>query len=174
MKNLLIPALAVLFIPSCSSDKLDRETALKLLQEQKGYPKPVTEEIYTSDPDEAKKILDAGLDQEGVVQVKRTQSLSEAGRPLVTFTEKGKVFFITTSERDKSNNIQLVKVADEELGEVTGVKMIDGENRAEVEYTTLYKNVTPFAKLLKLQLNEKKNNKAHFVLYDDGWRISKK
>jgi hypothetical protein len=106
MKNLLIFSVAVLFISACSSDKLNRETVFKLLQSQKEYPKPVTEGIYTADPEEAKKILDAGLEQEGVVQVKRTQSLSDAGSPLVSFTEKGKSFLIETSKKDKTNNMQ--------------------------------------------------------------------
>ena len=171
MKNLLISALAVLFISACSSDKLDRETAFKLLQEQKGYPKPVTEEIYTADPEEAKKILDAGMEQEEIVQVKRKQSFAEAGSPLVSFTEKGKPFLIETPEKDKANNIQLVKVAEEDLGEVTGIKMLDGDKRAEVEYTTSFKNITPFSKISRMDLTSKGTHKATFSLYDDGWRV---
>lgn len=170
MKKLLLHLTVVLFFSSCSSEKLDREKALKLIKEKALYPKPVSYNIFTADPLFAKRMIDAGLEEKGLLTVKRTLTLSESGNPLIIFTDKAKPYLLETPEKDKAENIQLVKIADEDIGEVTGVKMLEG-NRAEVEYTTTFKNVTLFSTLSKLKLKKKETHKASFVLYDDGWRM---
>lgn len=143
---------------------------MKLLKENH-QSQPATYNIFVSDPTYAKRMLDAGLETEGLLTVQRTQNLDDAGKPLITFTEKGNAYLVPQTEKDKKDNIQRVKIADQAIGEVTGIHMLDGDKKAVVEYTTSYKNVTPFAKLSKRKLDEKENRKADFVLYDDGWRI---
>ncbi|WP_207428928.1 hypothetical protein [Pedobacter sp. SYSU D00535] len=172
MKNILTCLLPIFIIVSCSSEKLDREKALKLLQESH-QSQSATYNIFVSDPMYAKRMLDAGLESEGLLTVQRTQSLGDAGKPLITFTERGKTYLVPQTEEDKKDNIQRVKIADEAIEEVTGIQMSDGDKKAVVEYTTSYKNVTPFAKLSKRKLDEKGSHKANFVLYDDGWRMQK-
>lgn len=116
-------------------------------------------------------MLDAGLESEGLLTVQGTQNLGDAGKPLITFTEKGKAYLVPQTEEDKKDNIQRVKIADEAVEEVTGIQMLDGDKKAVVEYTTSYTNVTPFAKLSKRKLDGTESHKADFVLNDDGWRI---
>jgi len=59
ISNLLI---ALFLFSACSSDKkLDRETALKLLKDKNSTSQILDDEIYRSDPEEAKKVLDSGL-----------------------------------------------------------------------------------------------------------------
>ena len=77
MKKIMNLFMAVVLFAACSSDKLDTETALKLLQDKKAYPKVLDEEIYTADPEDAKRILDSGLEKEGLLKVQRTQELKD-------------------------------------------------------------------------------------------------
>ena len=175
MKEIMfISSVLSLLILSCTSDKLDRKTALQILQNQKGYPKIIEEEIYTGDPEDAKRVLNAGLEKLGLVVVQRTQKLENVGEPLISFTDKAKSYLLPASDEDRNSNVQKVKIAEEVIEEVSLVQMQDDEKKAVVEYKTFYKNITPFSVLSNLKLNEKNLNKAYFSLYDDGWRLEEK
>lgn len=170
MKSILTLCIAAILLTSCDSkEKLDRKTALSILKEENTYPKPVTEDIYVADPADAKRLLDAGLEDEGFITVQRTQSLNDVGEPLISFTEKAEAYLLPVNDK----KIQQVKVADEVIEDVTGVQMEDGENRAVVEYKTTFVNVTPFSKLSKLNLEEENARRVDLVLYDDGWKVEK-
>ena len=170
MKKILIALLPIYLIVACSSEKLDREKALKLLQKNH-KSQSATYNIFISDPTYAKRMLDAGLEIDGLLKVKRTQNSNDAGQPLITFTEKGKPYLVPQTEEDKNDNVQRVKIADEAIEEVTGIQEVEGSKKAVVEYTISYKNITPFAKLSKLKLDGKEKHQANFALYDDGWRL---
>jgi len=168
MKSILTLCIAAIMLTSCESkEKLDRETALSILKEGSTYPRPITEDIYIADPVDAKRLLDAGLEDEGLITVQRTQSLSEVGEPLISFTEKAEPHLLPVDDK----KIQQVKIADEVIEEVTGIQMEDDGNRAVVEYKTSFSNITPFAELSKLNLEEENVRRVYFELYDDGWRV---
>ncbi len=171
MKNTLKLLIALFLFASCSSNDLDREQALKLLQEEKIYPKVIDEEIYTGDPTHAKKVLDAGLEESGFVTVQRTRKIMDIGKPIISFTDKAKPYVLPQTPEDKESAVWRVKIADEVLEEITGIQILEGGKKATVEYRTAYKNITPFSKLARFSLVEKNNQKARFALYDDGWRI---
>lgn len=171
MKGILILCISAILFAACTADKLDRDEALKLIREKNIYPKVVSYNVFTADPVYARRMLDAGLESSGLLIVQRNQTLQDAGKPIITFTDKAKPFLLPTSDEDRKDNIQLVKIADEDLEEVTGVQMLDGEKQAVVEYTTSFKNISPFSVLSKLKVNEKKRHKVNFMLYDDGWRL---
>ena len=168
MKSIIILCIPAILLTSCESkEKLDRETALSILKEENTYPKPITEDIYVADPAEAKRLLDAGLEDEGLVTVQQTQSLNDVGEPLISFTEKAEPYLLPVNDE----KIQQVKIADEVIEEVTGIQMEDDGNRAVVEYKTSFSNITPFAELSKLNLEEENVRRVYFELYDDGWRV---
>jgi hypothetical protein len=168
-KVLTILISSILILASCSSkETLDPETALLVLMEQNIYPKSLNEDIYIGDPADARRLLDAGLEDAGLITVQRTQKLMEVGEPLISFTEKAEPYLLP----GKDDRIQQIKIADEEIDQVTRVQMVEGEGRAVVEYTTTFKNISPFSRLLKMELNEGGVHKVDFVLYDDGWKIS--
>jgi hypothetical protein len=48
--------------------------------------------------------------------------LGDIGSPLIDFTDKAKAYLLPTPQDDKASKIQKVKLADEELVEVTGIK----------------------------------------------------
>jgi hypothetical protein len=80
---------------------------------------------------------------------------------------------LPTPENDKSSNIQKVKLADEELVEVTGIKTGQSGKDAVVEFRTAYKNLTPFSVLVPTNFKQQPTRKANFALYDDGWKLEK-
>lgn len=165
---------ATLVFTSCSSNNFTREKAQKLLEAEKMYPKVYDYSIFCGDPSHGRQALDAGLESSGYVNVLKTKKFGEADRPWITFTEKSTSYLLPTPEKDKQYNVQLVKIADEEFVEITGLRIGQSKKTAMVEYTTVYKNISPFAVLLRKELKETNNRKAYFALYDDGWRFIKK
>lgn len=172
MKKVLYLILVTVFVTSCSSNKFTREKAAELIK--KNYPQVSDWDIYCGDPQFAKKVLDTDLEKDGYLTVKRTQKFSEIGQPWIIFMDKAKPYFLTTPPEDKKSEIQKVKVADIEFREVTGMKLLADNKKAIVEYTALYKNITPFAILSKVDDKKELRRTAYFSLYDDGWREEKK
>ncbi len=93
---------------------------------------------------------------------------------IIRFTSKARPYFLPTSEDDKTADIQKVKLADEDLVEITGIKPGIDERSVTAELTTEYKNVTPFSVLTPINFKARPVHKAYFTLYDDGWRLEKK
>jgi hypothetical protein len=171
MKTVSVLGLAIFFFASCSQTKLEKDEAASTIRAAKNYPKVYEYEINMTDPASAKKLLDAGLEGEGWVTIDKTQKLKDAGQPIVHFTEKAKPYLIRIDE--KYDNVQVVKAADMDLGEVTGVQLQDDNKNATVEYTVVYKNMTPFAKLMKRDLSKKETQRADLTYFDTGWKFDK-
>jgi len=168
MKKLsLVLVMAALIASGCSQKELSREEAYKLISKEKQYPKVLDYDMFYSDPQHAARVLNKGLESDGLVTVDRTQKLKDVGKPLIHFTDKAKPFLIG----GPSDGIQKVKIADQEMGEITAIIPDKSNNTAIVEYTVLYKNITPFSVLLKRDLNKPEKKEAYFVLADTGWMI---
>lgn len=177
MKNVLLTILtALILITGCSDAKkeLKREEALRLIKQETAYPKVVDYDLFCGDPEFAKKVLDAGLETQGLLTVQRTQKLGDVGKPIIQLSGKAQPYLLPTSERDKSINIQKVKLAEEELKEITDIQMMEDGKTALAEYTTIYKDVTPFSALVNTDFKKEDTHQANFTLYDDGWRLEKK
>jgi hypothetical protein len=172
MKIVSVLGFAILLMASCSQTNLEKEEAASVIRSEKNYPKVYEYEVNVSDPASARKLLDAGLEAEGLVTIDKTQKLKDAGQPIVHFTEKAKPYLIRIDE--KYDNVQVVKVADMDLAEVTGIQLREDNKSATVEYTVAYKNITPFAKLMKRDLSEKKTERTSLSLFDTGWKLNKK
>jgi len=166
--------LACILIVSCTSKKtLSKEDAFQKIQQGKQFPKVIDYDLYCGDPEQAKKVLDAGLETDGLLKVQRTQKLSEAGSPLIHLTDKAQVYLLPTPEKDKSSNIQKVKLGEEQLVEVTGITTSESGKDAVVEYTTAYKDLTPFSVLVATNYKQIASRKANFSLDDEGWKLEK-
>lgn len=170
-KLIMIYWLAGLIVAGCTSKELSREEAYQLLRESKLYPRVLDHDIYCSDPQQAQAILAAGLEKEGLVTVQKTQKLADVGKPLISFTSKAQPYLLPTPAKDKALDVQKVKLAEEELVEVTGITTEKDGASAVVEYRTTYKEVNPFASLRPNNFQDKVTRKAHFLRQNDAWQI---
>jgi len=173
MRNILnFLIFAVIFI-SCKSDlKLDENTALKLIKEEKGYPKVVEYEIYTADPEEVKKLLDLGLEKAGLITVQKSQSSKDVGKPLIKFTKKAERYLLPQTVEDKKANIQRVKIAEEVVIGITKITENEEGKGAVAEFETSFENVSPFSVLARVKPGEKRMLTANFVVYENFWTLS--
>ncbi|MGH2644686.1 MAG: hypothetical protein ACRDE2_12105 [Chitinophagaceae bacterium] len=175
MKSItVIFCLASLLIAGCSSNSLTRNDALRILQKEKLFPRVVDYDLFCGDPNYAVKVLDAGLENQGYLTVDRTQKLKDIGKPIIHLTGKADSYLLPTPKEDQISKIQRIKIADEYLNEITGVRMSASGKNAVVEYTVICKNISPFAVLIKRDLRKPDDRRAYFSFYDDGWRIEKK
>lgn len=175
MKKLLFTLiLAGVILSRCNhAPKLSKDEALQIINKELNYPSVIDYDVFCSDPEYAKKLLDAGLETDGIVIVQKAQKLKDIGEPLVQFTVKAQPYLLSTPDKDKALDVQKVKVADEEVKDLS--INLDGENKnvVWVEYTTIYKNITPFSVLMKRNLNEQVRHKVQFSLIDNGWILQK-
>ncbi len=162
MKPLSMFLLILLFVACSSKKELSREEAFTLIRQEMHFPKVFDFEINRVDQDQARKVLDAELEAKGLVTVQRTQKLIDVGKPIIHFTDKAKPFFLPLPKNENPEKVQVVKLADEELVEVTGIKTSGNGKKLVVEYTTIYKNITPFAALVNRELKKKEVHKAYF------------
>lgn len=175
MKILTVVLLSAFLIVGCTSkEELSREKASSLIKGAMKYPRVIDYDVYTADPEFAKMAIDKGLEKEGLVTVQRTQKLGDVGKPLVEFTSKAQPYLLPTPDKQKAIHVQKVKLADEDLVEVTGIKTMEDGKQAVAEYTTAYKNVSGFSALTDINFNKPATHKANFALYDDGWRLEKR
>jgi hypothetical protein len=173
MRNILSLLVFTMIYVSCASDKkLDEKTALKLIQEEKGYPKVVEYEIYTADPEEAKKLLDLGLEKQGLITVQKIQASADVGRPLIMFSKKADPYLLPQTIEDKQANIQRVKIAEEVIEGVKKITEQEGGKSTVVEYSTSYENVSQFSVLNGVKTAKIRILKANFVFDGNEWGLN--
>lgn len=171
MKNISFLGVAIFFLAACNQLHLDKQQAATVIRLAKGYPRVYEFDVNMADPASAKRLLDAGLEEAGMVTIDKTQKPKDIGKPIVHFTQKAKPFLIRIDP--KYDNVQEVKVADIDLGEVTGIRQLDDKKSADVEYTLVYKNVTPFSKLIERDISKPQIKRVNLSLFDSGWKLDK-
>jgi len=82
---------------------------------------------------------------------------------VVSLTDEGKKYLISESS-DKF----VVKTCEIDFGEITGIQKQEQFKIAEVHYTLIRKNITPFGINISQQPEDRTQS---FSLFDDGWRI---
>lgn len=173
MKATTLICAITLLIAGCGRPQLDKATALDLLKAENSYPRMVDYDIYRADPAHAKRVLDAGLEEKGMLTVQRTQKMGDMGKPLIHFTGAAKPYLLPTPEKDQKQDVQKVKLAEEVLEGVTSVTTSDDGKTATVEYATRYTNFTLFNALRTVPKDEKTHT-VRFSLTDEGWKIERK
>ena len=160
--------------PACiHAPKLNNDEALQIIIKELNYPRVIDYDIFCSDPVLVKRLLDAGLETEGLITVQKTQKLKDIGNTLIQFTDKAKPYLLPTPDEDKALDIQKVKIADEDVTDLSVSPDNENKNIVWVEYTSVYKNITPFSVLMKRNLNEPVSRKVQFSLTDNGWILQK-
>jgi hypothetical protein len=173
-KYLFVLLLVGTILSGCNkTQELSNNEALQIISEELNYPRVIDYDVFCSDPEYAKILLLAGLETEGLVTVQKTQKLKDIGNPLIQFTDKAKPYLLKTSDKDKENDVQKVKIAEEEVININISSDSENKNNVWVEYTSVYKNITPFSVLMKRNLNEQVSHKVQFSLTDSGWILQK-
>lgn len=157
---------------SCNQN-LSREKAKNLIVEKYKLPKDVIETFYVIDGTLGKRFSYdeyEALQKEGLLNFTYERGSSTFYSEL---TEKGKQYavsgvFDTDNMYIKGVN---VKVASLDFGEITGIVERKEYNMAEVSFTLVPSNVTPFGSIAFQYNGSAISQTATFIKYDDGWRI---
>lgn len=173
MKTIIILFTTMLFMVACGEPELDKATAMNMLEAEKKYPRTVDYDLYCADPTHARKVLEAGLEEKGLLTVQRTQKLGDVGAPLIQLTETAKPYLLPTPEKDKAIHVQKVKLADEVLEAIQSITLSENGKSATVSYSTRYTNFTPF-NVLRIAPNDNKRYTMQFVLTNKGWQVDRK
>ncbi|MDQ0109117.1 hypothetical protein [Chitinophaga terrae (ex Kim and Jung 2007)] len=165
-------ALIALLLVSCGSQQLTKEKAAEIIS--KKYPKTIGWEVFTADPKHAARALESKLEDEGYIKITKTQSLADAGKPFISFTERAGPYLLPVTDKDKEYSIQRVKVSELHFKEITNVmEQADGK-QAVVEYSVEHRHTTPFAQLSHYKLEGVKMEQAKLALTDEGWKMVEK
>ena len=159
--------IVVPFFYSCS-DKLTREEAEKSINID--FPKIETFKMKIGyNAPEQQAYLYNSIEGLGLISVKWWTNYwgEKLGIDFIEITEEGRRYIVSND-----NDYATFKTAELDFGEITGIIENEELNNAEVQYTLIRKNVTPFGKAKNL-LEGKVSKSALFTKYDDGWRITK-
>lgn len=154
---------------SCGTKQLSKNEVATILRDEKVYPKIVQYRVFTRNTETASELHEAGLDQQGYVMVKKQHTEDNTGTPLISFTDKAQPYLLETSEMQQSIDAQNVKLADEYFLSVTDITTNAKGDRAEVEFTTAYRNTTPFIVLSQENKESIQNRMTYFKLNGDRW-----
>lgn len=163
---------AILLITGCHPKKLDEKLAAELIIEKNHYPTTVDHDIFCNDPEHAYTIFKSGLIEKGFVKVLQSKKLGDT-TSFVSFTAAAKPYLLPTPKDDKIYKIQRVKVADEEFGGITAIRIMSSGNKAIITYNTVCKK-NVFATAMKNGLRDTLNHEVYFILTDDGWLLMDK
>ena len=174
MKTHCYFSIVIVLLSACKDDMLSADLAKKLIVDHYKFPKVYDYTISGGDPQQARKLIDLGLERGGFVKIRRSQNFERAGIPWISFTQKSKIYLLPTQQKDLKYHRQNVKIAIQEMGEIKSVLM-GKENKAAIgEFTILNKSPTPFSKLLGNDWAKPQTLKAYFIKYDSGWKLDNK
>jgi hypothetical protein len=164
-----VAAYMLLFLTSCSNENLTKSEVEKIFKEKKVYPHVVEARIFINEESSVKKIAETGLDEEGYLTVQLTHTVADIGQSLVHFTDKAKPYLISKGDSIESTEIQLIRVAEENFKEVKDIQYLKDGTEAVVDYTVKVENITPFAVLLAVPLNDVQTYRTTFNHTENGW-----
>ncbi|PWG78479.1 hypothetical protein [Pararcticibacter amylolyticus] len=171
MKKWILSALVIFLIQSCTQKKLDKEQALQVLKESKIYPRTLDVEIITTDPNQAARLINTDLEKAEFITIKEAVSLGDMGQQQIILNDKAAPYLIPVTAEEKSRGVQRVKVAEEDISSITDIRLSDNKKEATVEYTTVFKNITPFSSACMDDLKKEKKHEAGFVLESGKWKL---
>lgn len=170
MKSVILVFIsACTVLTSCGPAPLREKDVVAVFRGEKVYPKIVEYRIFAGNNETAGELHDAGLDQQGYVSVQLEHTEDDIGKPLIRFTDKAAPYLLETSAMHKSIDAQNVKLADEYFRDVTDITTNAKGDRAEVAYTTSYKNATPFMVLSRESKDSIQHRITYFKLSGDHW-----
>lgn len=162
--------ICVSLLSGCSKKELSKEDALVLLQKKGNYPRTHSYQIYFKDSEDGRKMIDAGIEKDGLVKVQRNRKTGDNNGSVIEFTDLAKPYFLPP-DKGQLSSVQKVKIADEILDQVIELVFNKEKINAQATYTTKFVDQTPFAKLEKKDFTITKEHKAMFILSKEGWKL---
>ena len=175
MKKLFLIFTLISVIGCQTNQKPDKETVLKIINDNLNFPRTIDYEIFCSDPAHAKKLLDLKLDEKGMVTIYKTQKLKDIGSPLISFNKEAQPYLIKTTEKEKRLDIQKVKIAEETISDIKlgNSSEFNGKTSIPVTYTVTCTNITPFSVLMKRDFSKPIDRSAALRFTDGKWKLIK-
>jgi len=170
MRKLVLLMLVLSSLVACKNQTLDKEGVHNILEKSGKYPIIHSRNIYTKDSEDGRKLLDAGLEKDGLVSVERNRKAGDNHAPVIEFSADAKSFFLAP-DKGQLSSVQKVKTAEEVLDEITALKTNEKGDVAAASYTTKFINITPFAKLEKNDFSAGKQYTVKLILTDKGWNL---
>jgi len=198
---LILNATLILFIACGCSNNLSREKAEKAIREKMKFPRDLisevqlvsttTDEFYHGIADQHNTPRKSGvllkLEQDGfltyTIQRTQTSTRDNCADGFYSPQSLGNKRYCTTDTyehrgtlTDKGKQYAAnggFKVATYDLVEITGIVERKELNSADVSYTEIIKDITPFGISLDVHEINLGVKTVTFTKYDDGWRIGK-
>ena len=175
MKKLFLIFTIISMIGCQTNQKPNKDTIMKMINNDLNYPRTIDYEIFCSDPAHAKKLLDLKLDEKGMVTIQKMQKLKDLGSPLISFTEAAQPYLIKPTEKEKRLDIQKVKIAEKIISDIKlgNSSESNGKTSIPVTYTVTCTNITPFAVLMKRDFSKPIDRSATLRFTDGKWKLIK-
>lgn len=185
----------IVFMSSCFKQHLSRDNAKEAIIKKEEFPKPIYYEFnkmylkdFRSQGSGATANIGKGFDEvkdminffqsKGLVTTRdETKSETTTAFLFGTTTRTWIYTHIDLTEEGKKHLksfTQLgynVKLWDKGFDQITGVKEMEEQKVAEVNYQIKNDNITPFGEFFSDRSNVE-NRSVTFSLFDDGWRIN--
>ncbi|MCO5247711.1 MAG: hypothetical protein M9887_02010 [Chitinophagales bacterium] len=185
--NILVLLISIISLSACDSKNLSHKKAKELIVEAEGLPYDETTKLpkeyyirqyyeqsgfippvglwggahYSDEKDKLDQLQADGLIN--IEEKEREQGILIWVLMNVTLTEKGKQYLKSEDE----DNFTL-RTSTIDFGEITGVQTYKELGGADVYYTIVRTNLTPFGKNLSTEAKDRLENMA---LFDDGWKV---
>lgn len=170
MKKITFCCLLLCCLIFSGCNDLSDSAVEKILTEKKVYPKDVEIVLFRNTEADVKRLVETGLEKEGLVTTQAKHTVDDVGKPLINFTDKATPYLIPTSDTLKSFDEQRIRVGVEHLLRVVKIEMNPAENKALVDYITVVKDQTPFAVLYPGDLSVEHKRRTSFSQTDKGWQ----
>ncbi|MFN8319605.1 MAG: hypothetical protein U0V54_09325 [Saprospiraceae bacterium] len=112
------------------------------------------------------------LEEQGLIKI-REQSLWMGTNWYMELTEKANQYYPEDGLLGDDMNSVPIRVSYVDFGQITGILELEEQNIAEVEFTIVRSNITPFGEFMHVKEGPE-NKKVRFIKFDDGWRIELK
>jgi hypothetical protein len=171
LKTILFITLTSLIFLSCKQEGLSEQQALNMLKAELSLPATLDYDVFYSDPNHVEKMLSSDLAENKWISVEETLRVS--GKSFIKFTRKSKPYLLPTPKEYLKLDIQKVKIAEMDLDRIISIHYHGDGKLAEVEFTTRLQKVSPFSVLAKIDLTDRKHQKAYFKFTDKTWKLIK-
>ncbi len=166
MRTILFITLTSLIFLSCKQEGLSEQEAITTLKTELSLPRTIDYDVFCSDPDQAEEILSSDLVENKWIIVE--EKLRASGKYFIKFTRKSEPYLLQTHQ-----DIQKVKIAEVDLDRIVSIHYHDDGKLAEVEFATRLQKVSPFSVIAKINLTERRHQKAYFKFTDRNWQLVK-